>query len=489
MPSQPWKLEVFVGTIGTAATVATTIFTLQLLQGPLRTISAFEVSHLASANCTAIARILTVLSQNSSETQSRSPELERVAPGTSDATVGVVNLGSGGLEIHHTSSLSKHEIEEILRRLPLDLSRDSQADSVSRALDNAPSGMKVELAQNLCNNLSFGRDSRAVRAYPIQGKPSGWMAFIYDPLTLRGENKASFALVNLQAHLWETADHDHEPNLPQFLPGVIEGGNVRVDVKIIPAAVLKNEANLHKALPVLDLKQEDQKLKALRIVPFANQLVSTQLSIDDNKLTLMSWRAASLVFLMGLLGTSSVVLMIRRSEIRLRTLNEALQQESRTDPLTRIANRRAWDESLNLEESRRQRHGHQYGLVVVDLDGFKQINDEQGHQMGDQVLQIAASQLAAQMRGTDLLARVGGDEFALMVFNPSAAGLDELVDRLRDALQGCGVQASIGAAMSEPQTTVEQTWAKADEAMYTYKPQTSKKLNPRQATDQSGHRA
>ena len=127
--------------------------------------------------------------------------------------------------------------------------------------------------------------------------------------------------------------------------------------------------------------------------------------------------------------------------------------------------------------------------MVVDLDGFKQINDEQGHQIGDQVLQIAASQLAAQMRGTDLLARVGGYEFALMVFNPSAAGLDELVDRLRDALQGCGAQASIGAAMSEPQTTLEQTWAKADEAMYTNKPQTSKKLNPRRAIDQSGHRA
>ena len=170
-------------------------------------------------------------------------------------------------------------------------------------------------------------------------------------------------------------------------------------------------------------------------------------------------------------------------------LNGALLRESRTDGLTRIANRRAWDESLNLEESRRQRHGHQIGLVVVDLDGFKQINDEQGHQMGDQVLKIAASQLGDQMRSTDLLARVGGDEFALMVFNPSAAGLDELVDRLREALQACGVQASIGAAMSEPRTTLEQTWAKADEAMYTYKPQTSKKLNPRRAIDQSGHRA
>jgi diguanylate cyclase (GGDEF)-like protein len=253
--------------------------------------------------------------------------------------------------------------------------------------------------------------------------------------------------------------------------------------------VLKDEASLRRALPKLELEPEDQKLVGLRIVPFANQLVSTQVSIDHNRLNWICWRAAALVFLMGSLATITVVLVSRNSEIRLRPLNGALLRESRTDGLTRIANRRAWDESLNLEESRRQRHGHQIGLVVVDLDGFKQINDEQGHQMGDQVLKIAASRLGDQMRSTDLLARVGGDEFALMVFNPSAAGLDELVDRLREALKACGVQASIGAAMSEPRTTLEQTWAKADEAMYTYKPQTSKKLNPRRAIDQSGHRA
>ncbi len=183
----------------------------------------------------------------------------------------------------------------------------------------------------------------------------------------------------------------------------------------------------------------------------------------------MSWRAAGLVFLMGLLATSTVVLVSRRSEISLRRLNEALLRESRTDGLTRIANRRAWDEALNLEESRRQRHGHQYGLVVIDLNGFKQINDDQGHQMGDQVLQIAASQMSAQLRTSDLLARVGGDEFALLIFNPSSRGLEDCVERLRQALRQSGVDASIGAALSEERTTLEQTWAKADEAMYAVK--------------------
>ena len=163
------------------------------------------------------------------------------------------------------------------------------------------------------------------------------------------------------------------------------------------------------------------------------------------------------------------MIVSRRSELQLRQLNEALLRESRTDGLTRIANRRAWDEALSQEESRRQRHGHHYGLVVIDLDGFKQINDQQGHQMGDQVLQIAARKLAEELRSTDLLARVGGDEFAVLLFNPTAAGLEELLDRLRTSLETSGIEASIGAALSEERATLEQTWAKADDAMYAVK--------------------
>jgi len=102
----------------------------------------------------------------------------------------------------------------------------------------------------------------------------------------------------------------------------------------------------------------------------------------------------------------------------------------------------------------------------VDLDGFKRVNDQQGHQQGDQVLKAAAAQLAAQLRSADLLARVGGDEFALLLYNPDQAGLVELVNRLRQSLQAVGIEASIGAALSEERTTLDQTWAKADAAMY-----------------------
>ena len=106
---------------------------------------------------------------------------------------------------------------------------------------------------------------------------------------------------------------------------------------------------------------------------------------------------------------------------------------------------------------------------MVDLDDFKQINDQQGHLQGDQVLQTAASLLVEQLRSTDLLARVGGDEFALLIFNPSADGLQDLCERLHEALEEAGIRASIGSALSEPQTTLDQTWAEADAAMYQVK--------------------
>jgi len=215
-----------------------------------------------------------------------------------------------------------------------------------------------------------------------------------------------------------------------------------------------------------DLAPEDHKLLGLRIIPFANQFLRAELSVDHRKLDRLARRTGSFVFLMGLLSTSAVVLISRRTELKLRRLNRALLQESRTDGLTRLANRRAWDEALQREEGRRQRHGHRYGLVVVDLDGFKRINDARGHQMGDQVLQAAAAGMAAVLRETDLLARVGGDEFAVLSFNPTPEGLRGLQERLQQALEQAGIQASIGVALSRGQATLEQTWAEADGAMY-----------------------
>lgn len=455
-----------ISAIGLAITATAGVFTYLVVHEPLESVGASVVSHLASSKCAAIGRTLTALSLARSDVVSGEPEGERTPP-DHNAVIGVVSPGSWVLEDYHSATLSREESVAILRRLPLDPGSDPGSAAVRSQLGNLSAGLRNDLDQHQCTDLGYGLAPEAVRVYSIPGRTPGWIAFLYGPWTMGGQTKVAFALVNLSASTLAISGHAEDAALQELFP--IGGGKVNLNVLLTPPSALDSQRSLHQAMPKLDLHEEDSKLGGLRIVPFANQLVSTQLSIDHYKLNRVSWLATLLVGLMGLLASTAVVWVSRRSELQLRRLNEALLRESRTDGLTLIANRRAWDEALTLEESRRQRHGHRYGLVVIDLDGFKQINDQQGHQSGDQVLQIAASRLAAQLRTSDFLARVGGDEFAMLVFNPTPHGLRDLVDRLRTDLRSAGIRASIGAAMSEERATLDQTWAKADHAMYAVK--------------------
>jgi diguanylate cyclase (GGDEF)-like protein len=205
--------------------------------------------------------------------------------------------------------------------------------------------------------------------------------------------------------------------------------------------------------------------------------VDVGITMDHGPLDRIARQMGLTIGFIGLLATAVVVEVSRRSEVSLRQLNLKLLEESRSDGLTRVANRRAWDEALNLEEKRRQRYGQRYGLVVVDLDGFKQINDAQGHPQGDAVLLQAAQQLRNHVRDGDLVARVGGDEFALLVFPTDADGLEDLVVRLRRSFLADGIQASIGAALSDDHTPLHQVWGKADAAMYANKVGPSARAN------------
>jgi len=140
-----------------------------------------------------------------------------------------------------------------------------------------------------------------------------------------------------------------------------------------------------------------------------------------------------------------------------------------TDDLTQLYNARFLHDALRKEAKRSVRSHLPLSLLFVDLDGFKRINDAHGHLLGSRALVEAAAVIRGSARETDIVARYGGDEFALLIFNPSAAGLDELRERLSEALLKSGIQASIGSALSEPQATLEQTWAKADASMYAVK--------------------
>lgn len=145
---------------------------------------------------------------------------------------------------------------------------------------------------------------------------------------------------------------------------------------------------------------------------------------------------------------------------------EATAREAETDTLTGLRNRRAWLRTCATEESRHHRLGDHASVVVLDLNGLKQVNDEQGHGAGDAMLQRAARVIEQSVRATDLVARLGGDEFAVFCPQTSHDLAQEVAARVRSALVANGLSAAIGTSTMEQADTITETEARADAAMY-----------------------
>lgn len=148
---------------------------------------------------------------------------------------------------------------------------------------------------------------------------------------------------------------------------------------------------------------------------------------------------------------------------------ERVQAEALSDALTGLFNRRGWTRLLAGEEERCRRYGHPAAVFAIDLDDLKAVNDSRGHFAGDELLARAGSALATAARGSDVAARVGGDEFTLLAVecDPTASAL--LLERLRVALEDSGVKASIGVSMRDPARGLQHAWEQADIALYANK--------------------
>jgi len=135
------------------------------------------------------------------------------------------------------------------------------------------------------------------------------------------------------------------------------------------------------------------------------------------------------------------------------------------DPLTRLLNRRAFIDRLDGEVGRARRYGRSFGLVLCDLDGFKELNDRHGHLAGDEALQRFGQTLIASLRKGDEAFRIGGDEFALILAEASEDDAREVVDRINAQVEG--LRASFGVASCPEHATDAQTLFRlADEALY-----------------------
>ncbi|HEY3728394.1 MAG TPA: GGDEF domain-containing protein [Solirubrobacteraceae bacterium] len=180
-----------------------------------------------------------------------------------------------------------------------------------------------------------------------------------------------------------------------------------------------------------------------------------ELSWDDPSLV----DDPSVVAVADLLAVS-VAVTLQRIE-----LLAELEASARTDELTALPNRRAWHEQLPRELNRASRHSQPLSLAMLDLDHFKRYNDARGHQTGDRLLKQVAALWSAELRPTDTLSRLGGEEFALAL--PACPPHEALivVERLRAAIPD-GQSCSAGIATWDGSETAAELLDRADRALY-----------------------
>ena len=146
-----------------------------------------------------------------------------------------------------------------------------------------------------------------------------------------------------------------------------------------------------------------------------------------------------------------------------------------SDALTGLANRRGWAARAGAEMRRARRTGEPLGVALIDLDRFKAYNDRHGHAAGDRLLVACARAWGEALRGSDFLARFGGDEFAVLLPDCDAAVLDEVASRLRSALPD-GAGCSVGATIWRAGEPMEEALRRADAALYADKAQAASRV-------------
>jgi diguanylate cyclase (GGDEF)-like protein len=200
----------------------------------------------------------------------------------------------------------------------------------------------------------------------------------------------------------------------------------------------------------------------------AAKLRATRKAASDDRISAAADRA------------KATIRQLRRELAQAREQIEQLQASADMDFLLGIFNRRGFERELNRVIAYIQRYRASAALIVLDVDRLKPINDVFGHAAGDQVLKVIAATVTRQVRASDAVGRLGGDEFGLLLWNLSetdakakAALLEEAIDRLRFEFEGQTVNAgaSAGVAILNVHAEARRALEEADRAMYVRKAQ------------------
>lgn len=214
---------------------------------------------------------------------------------------------------------------------------------------------------------------------------------------------------------------------------------------------------------------------AVSLVASGAWFAADLLARAETSYALSLWNGGTRLFIFGALG-----LLLARVRVDQRTLEGLLERErtlARTDALTGLSNRRAFVGMMEVEIARSKREGRVLGLMYLDVDNFKRVNDGFGHAAGDVVLVAIAEAIRSAVRGGDVVARVGGDEFAVLLWNVEPSVGERLAQRVVDQVveigqryPGSELGMSAGVVFfSEPPLSVEHAMERADALMYAAK--------------------
>ncbi|EME63793.1 GGDEF domain-containing protein [Amycolatopsis decaplanina] len=270
-------------------------------------------------------------------------------------------------------------------------------------------------------------------------------------------------------------DSSHIERLNSLLHPELVFPHEREIIAIALARCLDNDGRREDALQVLKEVREDNEDGSL---PSMRLNLARELARLDTTPDYASGASQSLIDYATILETEMwslresqiATLNARREHERLSAEHGAITQQALQDPLTGLPNRRALDEKLRSLAS--SADAQPLAVALVDLDGFKDVNDKQSHAEGDNVLRVIASTLRDALRGDDVVARYGGDEFIVLLPGAPASAAKQALGRSVNAVASLphhlshGVTLSVGLVSLRPQERAEQVLARADAAMY-----------------------
>ncbi|MEO1855571.1 sensor domain-containing diguanylate cyclase [Chromohalobacter sp.] len=230
------------------------------------------------------------------------------------------------------------------------------------------------------------------------------------------------------------------------------------------------------SLPVLcnarRLDQQGTNIILLSMLPIARKDRLERDLLDTQQATQRALAEKNAVI--AELESVRAALEFQREELQ--NLNMRLGREARSDPLTGLPNRRHFDHALRqMLAGALTSHPHDaFSVAILDIDHFKPINDRYGHAAGDRVLKQLARLLSSKIRGRDLAARIGGEEFAFLMPDTPLNKASQALERLRLAIEAhhwhpVAITVSLGVTAFQHGDTSESLMARADNALYTAK--------------------